>query len=482
MTLSTNSAPAFDPEAEAWARPVPKAQPGPHDRPETGLQGQTTVAERENGDSERAYTANLELVGQYQGEGAEGWQMAWTGDYAYVPTHHNPQQEHEGTIVVDASDPTHPQPSTYLTSPAMIDPHETLHVHEGRKLLAGAQNTSFDDPFPPVMSFDLYDVSVDPGHPTLISTTEIPGAIGHGGNFTQDGTMFFVGACIQPGIYPIDITDPTAPVPMPFIEELAHDFVFNADGTRAYVAHPGHFPPVYPHMTGDNGMVILDISEYQQRRPDPKAHVVSRLYWEDGGGAHMQLSRPIFYNGRPYIVMGDETGGGEHLEGGRAGHYDRGIAPDGFIRIIDISDEKNPRVVSKLMLEVSDVTNTAARDDHIGFGGYSAHYCGVDRYDNPRILAACYRQAGLRVFDIRNPFQPREIAYYKPPVRRDSVLTGSWRQSHDQGQMANFDTDHSATQVRIVEQDNGETHFWFTSTDNGFQVVRLTRPLDELLD
>ena len=79
MTLSTNSAPAFDPEAEAWARPVPKAQPGPHDRPETGLQGQTTVAERENGDSERAYTANLELVGQYQGEGAEGWQMAWTG-------------------------------------------------------------------------------------------------------------------------------------------------------------------------------------------------------------------------------------------------------------------------------------------------------------------------------------------------------------------------------------------------------------------
>jgi hypothetical protein len=54
--------------------PVPKAECGPSDHTESGLQGQTTSAERAivNGhtDSERGYNCNLELVGQFRGEGA----------------------------------------------------------------------------------------------------------------------------------------------------------------------------------------------------------------------------------------------------------------------------------------------------------------------------------------------------------------------------------------------------------------------------
>ena len=50
--------------------PVPKAQCGPSDRTESGLQGQTTSQERASGDSERGYRCNLELVGQFRGEGA----------------------------------------------------------------------------------------------------------------------------------------------------------------------------------------------------------------------------------------------------------------------------------------------------------------------------------------------------------------------------------------------------------------------------
>ena len=54
--------------------PVPKAACGRSDHTESGLQGQTTSAERAvvNGhtDSERGYNCNLELVGKFQGEGA----------------------------------------------------------------------------------------------------------------------------------------------------------------------------------------------------------------------------------------------------------------------------------------------------------------------------------------------------------------------------------------------------------------------------
>src|SRR5215475_12114738 len=47
--------------------PVPKAQCGPSDRTESGLQGQTTSEERASGDSELGYNCNLELVGQFRG-------------------------------------------------------------------------------------------------------------------------------------------------------------------------------------------------------------------------------------------------------------------------------------------------------------------------------------------------------------------------------------------------------------------------------
>src|SRR3982751_5500567 len=43
--------------------PVPKAECGPSDRTESGLQGQTTSLERSSGDSQRGYNCNLELVG-----------------------------------------------------------------------------------------------------------------------------------------------------------------------------------------------------------------------------------------------------------------------------------------------------------------------------------------------------------------------------------------------------------------------------------
>src|SRR5262245_49564072 len=51
----------------AWTLPVPKAECGPNDRVETGLQGETTPGDRISGRSELGYNCNLELVGQHQG-------------------------------------------------------------------------------------------------------------------------------------------------------------------------------------------------------------------------------------------------------------------------------------------------------------------------------------------------------------------------------------------------------------------------------
>jgi hypothetical protein len=124
----------------ALAGSVPRAKCGPADHTESGLQGQTTPLERSSGDSERAYNCNLELVFQFRGEGAVSQDgPTYFHQCAYFATNNNPQQQHPGVVVVDVSDPENPTPSTSIDDTlAMADPHETLRVHVGRKLLAAA--------------------------------------------------------------------------------------------------------------------------------------------------------------------------------------------------------------------------------------------------------------------------------------------------------------------------------------------------------
>ncbi|HEY3554923.1 MAG TPA: hypothetical protein VGL67_07445, partial [Casimicrobiaceae bacterium] len=66
---------------------VPKAQCSPGDRIEGGLQGQTTPQERASGDSALGYNCNLDLVGQFRGDGALSQNgPTYFGDCAYYAT------------------------------------------------------------------------------------------------------------------------------------------------------------------------------------------------------------------------------------------------------------------------------------------------------------------------------------------------------------------------------------------------------------
>jgi len=139
---------------QPWEKPVPRAECGKGDRVETGLQGQTTVAERMTGASVRSYNCNLELVGQFQGEGAN-YQMASFGECAYYGTASRPVLN-KGVVVVDASNPRRPVATTYLDARAMWDPWESLKVNPARKLLAAIQA---DNGSGEQSGFAVYDVS-----------------------------------------------------------------------------------------------------------------------------------------------------------------------------------------------------------------------------------------------------------------------------------------------------------------------------------
>src|SRR3954463_13084575 len=65
----------------AWKLPAPQVACSPGDRVEPGLQGQTSLVDRQTGANKTPYNCNMDLVGNRPGEGAE-WQMAWFKDCA----------------------------------------------------------------------------------------------------------------------------------------------------------------------------------------------------------------------------------------------------------------------------------------------------------------------------------------------------------------------------------------------------------------
>ena len=421
----------YDPVPPTQA--VSPAECGPGSRPETGLQGQVPMADRDSGRSAEGYQCNLELVGTYQrGEGAS-WQVDWYSDCAYYSTLDSPTRSTKpGAVVLDVSDPSAPVETAVLDTPAVNDPHESLKVNERRGLLGAVD---LDDPF-----FDVYDVADDCTKPELLASVELPGTGGHEGEWTPDGLTYY-GAPSSGGgnVYAIDVSDPTNPSLLHTLPRPAHGLNFSDDGTRAYLSS-------LATRQEPNGLVILDVSDIQERKPDPQTPVIGEVYWPDGALAQHPI--PVTIKGTPYLIFVDE-------------------AARGAVRVIDISDETRPVVVAKLKLEVHLPQNEAATQQEWASSGpifvYDAHYCSVDRFVEPTALACGYFESGIRVFDIHDPLAPVEIAYFNPPAITDRPLPAS---SHGGGP-----ADHCAAQVRLLPSAG---QLWTMCQDNEFMTLEFT--------
>jgi len=464
--------------------PVPTAHCGPTDWTETGLAGQTTSAERLSGLSELGFQCNLELVGQYQGQGSK-YQITWFGDCAYMEQNGGTQawnaQRHPGVAVIDVADPRRPRPIQWLDTPAMRDPHEGLEVHSKRKILAGMETAGY--------GFSVFDLSADCRMPRLASNIVLPRNPntspnagpdgGHAGSITPDGKTYVASHAFRglQGIASVvdltDINDAKSIMEWQYPGNgRGHDYSWSPDGMLMYANQPGQYNnPVTGSSYGPNGLVILDFSDVQLRKPNPQIRELSTHFWEDGGQG--QQAKLMWYKGVPHIIATDESGSGG--TGGREGACARGVNgfTGGFARIIDVSDALNPRTISKLMLESQDARNCAQvlATDTAGPGpnNCSSHYCVPDVWHDPHALACSWRDGGLRVFDIRDPLNPSEIAYYKPPARRTQFLPGSalWTPTADRF------IDHTPT-VSRWHRYKDEIHLWTASQDNGFMVLVFT--------
>jgi hypothetical protein len=100
--------------------------------------------------------------------------------------------------------------------------------------------------------------------------------------------------------------------------------------------------------------------------------------------------------------------------------------------------------------------------DTLGLGifTYGSHYCSVDNLENATALACSYFHSGVRVFDIRHPAKPKEIAYYNPASA--SAVPGSshfvfnqWREGGPDWCASRIDFHFEKKQLTTMCQDNG---------------------------
>jgi hypothetical protein len=483
---------------------VPKAKCGPNDHPETALQGQVTAAMRAAGFN--GFNCNLELVGQAKGDGAN-WQTTQfkqrgredrddgddadrdDGDKARVCGYHGtasavrslPGRTNFGVRVLDLTSASNPTITTFLNTPAMHDPWESLKVNERRQML-GADNGQNGGGGPEV---DLYDVSQDCSHPQLLASMPVgTGAdggkvapiIGHEGAWAPDGLTYYGGDLRHAQYYAVDTSDPTRPKLLanwvPGIANV-HGMSIREDGNRGYFVSLGGLGTtpadvLNPATPATNGLLIYDLSEIQARKPNPQVRLVSKLLWKDGSVA--QHTIPARINGKPFVIFIDEAGsGGLSNSVQHAAACAAGFTPFPMARIIDISDETNPKIVSRLMLEIHDPANCArTAPDIVGLATftYGSHYCSIDNRKHTTTLACGYFNSGIRIFDIRDPLRPKEIAYFNPAGTR----TPSPGSNHNRvGGWVSGGPDWCSAQVQL---DAKRGLLWTTCQDNGAVVLK----------
>ena len=386
-------------EPPQTATPLVACGAGSH--PEPGVDGRVPA-----GTADKGLNCNIEQV-VHQGSTGGFKTLRYVDDAGHVcafydtallfPTNATDLNSSSiGVAVLDMSDPDHPKQTDTLTQAPMMSPHESLALNQKRGLLAAVEGNPAA--YPGLVS--IYDASADCRHPVLDSTLPLA-RLGHESGFSEDGKTFYATAVSFNDITAIDVTDPKNPHDVWQGNVSSHGMSLSDDGNRAYIADT------------NGNMLILDTSEIQARKPDPQAHEISRLTWNNV--SIPQNAIPFTENGHPYILEFDEYTAGTTNSGG-----DKNAVGAG--RIIDISDEKHPFVVSNLRLQVDQHADHAAAANDPGASspvqGYAAHYCNIPSRVDPRVVACSFIASGLRVFDISDLVHPKEIAYFVAPTKK----------------------------------------------------------------
>lgn len=433
----------------------------PEDRPNPGIGGYVAPEHYED-ELFDGFWCNMDLVGQNKinNRGQFG-QVAFSDhdNVAYASWRGPPDDEQAGTAVLNVSDPTNPRIVEMLRTPAMRQAYAGLYTQAGR--LVGAREDSDE--------LDVYDISRNPRDPRLLSTTTTA-THNHDGWLTPDGETWIT-ASFDADMSFKDLSDPENPetiltwhptdLPAEDFEKVEgmahiHDVTTNNDSTRLYMSVADC---VFTGCGEANGLLILDSSDIAGRRDDPELEFVSFLSWEEinpeTNTGHVHTSEYFIHeNGREYVATTDE--GPALLEA--FDFFPGGICDQrGYARLIDITDEENPKQVSTWELEINEPENC---DEVEGPFGIYPHYLGFDNRQQGRLIFYASYWGGVRAVDYRDPTDPVEVAYFMAPANPDIASSPGG-------------VDRSPPNIYYDER---SCHLYTGWWDNGLMVLELTDP------
>ena len=141
----------------------------------------------------------------------------------------------------------------------------------------------------------------------------------------------------------------------------------------------------------DGGLTVLDIA-------DPtKPKLLAHRNWDPpfGGGTHSPLPLPD----RDLLVVADEVNFADCSKGMR------------YTWVFDVREPSNP--VSISTFPIPDDADYCKKGGNFGTHNLWENRPGA--FQSSRLIFATYQNAGVRVYDIADAFQPREVAYFVPP-------------------------------------------------------------------
>jgi len=263
--------------------------------------------------------------------------------------------------------------------------------------------------------FELFDIS-EPEHPRSISLFDASGPYSRGCHqlWFVDGETVHM-ACSDPELKPrnlkddqiyriVDVKNPSKPTavgrwhlegtmetdsaPPPRRLPPKFDAGFRAHNTNVYPQRPDRCYLGYL----DGGIMVLDIAD----RARPKVVSSWRNSPPYNGFAHTVL--PLF--GRDLLVVTDES------------VQDDGADWPKLVWLLDARDEKN--LVSIGTLPVAGVKPLLHKGGRCGAHNVHENPPAKGAWKSEHIVLGTFFNAGVRAYDISDPYGPREVASYIP--------------------------------------------------------------------
>lgn len=373
---------------------------------------------------------NVNFIGHTDQAGrSDGCQVMVSGNYAYVCNGFS-----AGVTVIDVHNPRDPKPVNFLPChPKSWSPHCQSHgnlllvVEEfnfylvfdtEEKYYGGSQAGIHSSQFGTrgqdySAGLRVYDIS-DPANPRAIGFMDMEGLGFHRVWWVGDRYVYasaFLDGYSDHILMVIDLLDPTKPVEVGrwWIPGMWRDGGETHDWPgRVALHHAVVADDVAYGSWRDGGLTLLDVKD--------KAHpkLISHRNWcpPFAGGTHSAL--PL--HDRGLVIVADEAVRNIDVE------------PLKYTWVIDIRAPQNP-------VNIATMPTPSEQDYFKKPGHFGPHNLWENRpegYQSSRYIFATYQNAGLRVFDIANPFRPEEVGWFvpQPPAKMMDIRPNIIPQLH----------------------------------------------------